>query len=109
MSNDTLKHFYERYIAAANARDFEFIAGLIHEQVSINGVPHTREDSINGLRGIADAVPNFLWCIEDLVINDDRIAARLRDTGTPTKQWLGFDPSGAKVDFTEFAFYTVRD
>ena len=109
MPDNSLRDFYERYVAAANARNFELIASLIHDDVMINGVPHKREDSINGLREITDAVPNFQWQIEDLIVQEDRIAARLRDTGKPVKKWLGFNPTGASVAFTEFASYKVRD
>jgi len=109
MPTDTLQEFYRRYIDAANARQFDVIATLIHDDVMINGLPHKREDSLSGLREITDAVPDFFWHIEDLLTQDDRIAARLRDTGKPTKRWLGFNPTGASVEFTEFASYKVRD
>lgn len=54
-------------------------------------------------------MPDFVWRIEDLFTQDGRIAARLRDAGTPAKRWLGFEPTGASVEFTEFASYRVRD
>ena len=109
MSNDELREFYLRYVDAANARDFDAIAPLIHDDVTINGVPSKRADVLASLKGITDAVPDFVWRIEDLFTQDDRIAARLRDGGTPAKKWLGFEPTGASVEFMEFASYRVRD
>ena len=109
MTNEQLQAFYNRYIEAANARDFETIAELIHDEVTIGGVSYKREHVLAALKGITDAVPDFVWHVEDLFTQDDRIAARLRDTGTPKQNWLGLEPTGASVEFTEFASYRVRD
>jgi predicted ester cyclase len=108
MSAEELRALYRRYVTAANARDFEAIANLIHDDVTINGVLHKREDVLASLASFADIIPDFTWTIEDLLVEDDRIAARLRDTGTPAKPWLGMEPTGAAIEITEFANYTVR-
>lgn len=34
MSNDELREFYLRYVGAANAREFDVIADLIHDEVT---------------------------------------------------------------------------
>lgn len=109
MSNDEMRDFYNRYIAAANARAFDDIAELIHDDVTINGAPYKRGDVLASLKGFTDAMPDMVWHIEDLIIEDDRIAARLRDTGTPAKTLFGLDATGAPVEYTEFASYKVRD
>ena len=55
------------------------------------------------------AVKDFVWRLDDLVIEGDRVAARLTDTGTPVTEWLGLQPTGNAVEFTEYAFYHFRD
>ncbi len=109
MASPDLTQFYTRYIAAINAREFDFVAGLIHEDVLMNGAPHKRADVLASLRGIADAVPDYRWNVQDLFVVDDRIAARLQNTGTPVKTFMGHAATGARVNFMEFASYKIRD
>jgi predicted ester cyclase len=109
MSDIDLEKFYRGYIGAINARNFEAVAELVHDDVTINGVPHKRADVLASLKGITDAVPDFVWTVEDLFVVDDRIAARLQDTGTPKQKFLGQDPTGTSIKFIEFGSYKVRD
>ena len=44
----------------------------------------------------------FAWHLEDVIVEGDRVSTRLRDTGTPVKEWLGLQPTGASAEFTEF-------
>jgi predicted ester cyclase len=106
---EEMHELYRRYVAAANARDYETIASLIHDDVMVNGVSSRRADVLASLAGFADVVPDFTWHIEDVLVAGDRIAARLRDTGTPAKRWLGMEPTNARIEITEFANYRVRD
>lgn len=109
MTNPDLTEFYTRYIAAANARDFGFIATLIPDEVLVNGSPYRRDDVLASLKGITDAVPDYRWNVQDLFVVDDRIAARLQNTGTPTGTFMGQEPTGRSVSLLEFAAYRIRD
>jgi predicted ester cyclase len=108
--NKTLHDFYRNYIAAANARDFAAIVNVVAESVTLNGAAVKREDIIAEFKGLVNAVPDFTWNIVDLVVEEDRIAARLRNTGTPeSTTFFGQNPNGKSVTFTEFGSYKVRD
>ena len=109
MTETDLQEFYQRYITAINARQFDVVAEMVGDDVTINGVPRKREDVLASLEGLADAVPDFVWNVQDLFVDGERIAARLRDTGTPTKTFLGQEATGASIDVMEFASYRVRD
>lgn len=109
MSTAELHAFYARYLEAVNARHYDFVATLIHDKVLMNGVERGRDDVIISLKGIIDAVPDFTWHLEELVVEGGRLVAKLRDTGTPAKPWVGLSPTGASVEFTEFCFYKVVD
>jgi len=109
VSNANLSDFYGRYIAALNARDFDTVRTLIADDVLVNGMAYKREDVIASLEGITDAVPDFHWTVEDLFTDDGRIAARLRDTGTPVKPFLGHDPTGRSLDIMEYGSYRVEE
>jgi predicted ester cyclase len=109
MSHPELAQFYARYIAAINARKFDIVAEMVHDDVLLNGAPYKRADVLASLKGIADAVPDFKWNVQDLFVVDDRIAARSQNTGTPTKTFLGQEATGAYVNFMEFGAYKIRD
>ena len=107
---DTLRDFYQNYVSAGNSRDFTAVAKAINGNVIINGVPMKRQDVLASLKGFVDAVPNLTWHIQDLVIEGDHIAVRFRVTGTPKKtSFLGPNPKGLLIAFTEFASYKVQD
>ena len=108
MTAEEMRAFYDRYVSAANAREFGFIASLIHDDIILNGKPAKREGAIKAFEDFAAAVPDIAWELEDIVIEGDRIAARLRDSGTP-RAAFGVEPNGARVEFAEVAFYKIRD
>ena len=91
-----LREFYLRYIDMLNARDLERLDEFVHDEVTQNGAPSTRADMLASLRTHTQAIPDLAWNVQELVIEGNRIAARLRDTG-------------ASVAFDECAFYEVSD
>jgi predicted ester cyclase len=108
MSTDEIRAFYLRYIDALNAREFERLGEFVHDEVTLNGAPVARDQIVTELHAIIDAVPDFAWDLRDLIIEGDRLAARLVDTGTPGREWLGLAP-GTKGEFAECAFYVLVD
>lgn len=83
---------------------------LIADEVLANGATYPREAVIASLKGISDAVPDYHWTIEDLFTDENRIAARLQDTGTPVKPFLGQQqPTGASLNIMEYGSYRVEN
>ena len=109
MSNPDLREFYDRYIAALNARDFDVMDKFIHDEVTLNGKPATREDILAVQRPEAGAVPDLHWVLTNLIIDGDRLGAQLVNTGTPTKTFVGVEPTGASFEVVEYAVYQVID
>ena len=58
---------------------------------------------------IINAVPDMHWEVQELLFDRDRIAARVVNTGTPVKEWLGVAPTGKSFEIVEYAIYKVRD
>jgi predicted ester cyclase len=108
-SSADLRSFYERYIEMLNAREFDRLDEFFHERVTQNGRPGTRAEILEALTMHTQGIPDLVWDLQELVIEGDRIAARLIDTGTPAKECFGLTPTGASVEFMECAFYRVRD
>ncbi|MET0273858.1 MAG: ester cyclase [Phenylobacterium sp.] len=108
-SEGEIRQFYERYIAALNAHEFHRMPEFIADSVTLNGNPGTRADVMAVLTADAEAVPDLRWRLDGLIIDGNRIGARLTNFGKPAKAWLGVAPSGKSFEVTEYAVYTVRD
>lgn len=109
MSNTDLRTFFQNYIDALNTHEFQRMTEFIHDELIMNGRPVTRDEVIAELEGHGAAVPDFTWRVKDLAIEDDRVAARLFNKGTPVKEWFGLTPTGATVEYAEYSFHKVRD
>ena len=109
MSTTDLHQIYLDYLAAANARELHRMAEFAHDTIVFNGETVSRDDYVAAMQQALDSVENLVWHLDDLVIEGDRVAVRLTDTGTPVKEWLGLQPTGRDVTFTECAFYHFRD
>lgn len=103
-----LHAFYDRYIAALNARDFDGMDAFIHDEVTLNGQPATRADILAVQRQEAGAVPDLHWTLTNLIVDGDRLGAQLVNTGTPTQAFVGVAPTGASFEVVEYAVYQVR-
>ncbi|MET8694479.1 ester cyclase [Streptomyces bauhiniae] len=104
-----LRAFYERYLKALNAHEFDGMGEFIADRTTLNGEPATRDDLLAVQRHDVDAVPDLHWELQELLFDGDRLAARLVNTGTPVKEWLGVEPTGASFEIVEYAIYQVRD
>lgn len=109
MSNPDLRDFYDRYIAALNARDFDVMDQFIHDEVTLNGKPATRSDLLAVQRDEAGSVPDLHWVLTNLIIDGNRLGAQLVNTGTPAKRFVGVEPTGKSFEVTEYAVYQVID
>lgn len=109
MSDSALRAFYLRYLAELNAHRFERMDRFINDRTTLNGEPATRDDLLAVQQADVAAVPDLHWELQELLFDGDRLAARLVNTGTPAKEWLGVAPTGASFEITEYAIYQVRD
>jgi predicted ester cyclase len=109
VTDNDLRAWYMRYAAALNAHEFDGMDEFINDEVLLGGVPGTRDDVVDTLKGIVDAVPDIHWEVEELLLDRDGIAVRAINTGTPAKDWLGVPPTGASFKIVEYAIYKVRD
>ncbi|MFF3710900.1 ester cyclase [Streptomyces phaeochromogenes] len=109
MSEKEVREVFERYIQALNAHEFDRMTEFIHDELTENGRPVTRDDVIAELKGHGDAVPDFTWRVRDVAIDGDRVAARLFNKGTPAKEWFGVAPTGETIEYAEYSFHKVRD
>ncbi len=99
--NPDPREFYDRYIAALNAREFHVMDKFIHDEVTLNGKPATRDDIVAVQRDEVGAVPDLHWVLTNLIVDGDRLGAQLVNTGTPAKKFVGVQPTGASFEVVE--------
>ena len=103
-----LEGIYRRYLASLNSRRFEELGEFVHDPIRFNGEVTSLADYAAAIQANIEAVPDFHWEIENIVAQNDLLAVRLTDTGTPTSEWLGYAPSGRAFSTHEFAVYRFR-
>ena len=109
MPNANLHDFLERYVATLNTHEFRRLTEFMHDDLTVNGQPMTRDQVIAGLEGHIDAVPDLVWRVTASAIEGERMAACFLNKGTPAKTWFGSKPTGSPVEYSEHLLHKVRD
>ena len=58
--------------------------------------------------GFVTALPDLEWTFDEVIAEDDRVAARWTTRGTLDGDLLGFAATGMPVEFTGISFLTIR-
>ena len=97
------KMITKRVIAMFNARDYTAVSDLFtedhvnHAIQTVNGPAKGREGVKAVIGRIESAFPDFKMEILDLIAEGDRVAYRMRFTGTHKGPYMGISPTGRKV------------
>jgi predicted ester cyclase len=82
---------------------------FVSEQVSGSGPVDGLTAYIEGIKAVCTAFPDYHWDLQELVVEDDRIAARLIGQGTHTGAFSGIAPTGRRIRTQELVFYRIVD
>ena len=100
---------YESYLACCNEHRFEQLGEFVDERVrgsrSVDGLTAY----IDGLKALGSAFPDYHWELQDLVIEEGSMAARLIGQGTHTGPFEGIAPTGRSISTQELVIYRVAD
>jgi len=87
MNATELGQHYRRYLECLNQRQIDQLDQFVHEAIRYNGAPMSRDDWKAGpILGTVEAMPDFRWTINEILVEGERIAVRLTDTGTLTRE-----------------------
>jgi predicted ester cyclase len=100
---------YERYLARCNERRFDELAEFVSDEVSGSGPIDGLADYIEGVKAVCTAFPDYHWELQELVVEDDTIAARLIGQGTHEGTFGGIAPTGQRVRTQELVIYRIAD
>ncbi len=96
---------YRRYIDACNVRAFDALAEFIADDV--RGEREGLDGWVRGLREVIDAFPDFHGEVQDVIVGDGTLVARLTDSGTHRRPIMGVPATGRHVEIQELAVYRI--
>jgi steroid delta-isomerase-like uncharacterized protein len=107
--SEQLELTYRRYIDALNERRFDDLQEFVHDELTYNSEPITREEYAAMLVEDVRAIPDLHYDIDLLVADDLHVACRLAFDCRPQGQFLGIPVNGRRVSFAEHVFYRLRE
>ncbi|GAA3634921.1 ester cyclase [Kineosporia mesophila] len=104
-----LTDIYRSYLDVLNERRFPALDQYVHDTVTYNGTPLTRQQYADLIENDARVIPDLRFVPELLTATDDVVACRLWFDCTPEHEFAGITPTGRRVAFAEHVFYRFRD
>lgn len=109
MTQAETESLYRRYLSYLNERRTDELGEFVHDELTYNGMPMTRLDYQDLIAGNIAAIPDLYFNIHILIANRDQVACRLLFDCTPQSEFLGLQPTGKSISFSEHVFYRFRD
>lgn len=104
-----LREWFEDYLDACNRHDLNRIREFVDPSVRRAHLTGGVEAWLADLDDLFHAFPDWRWRRIQLLVEDDRIAAHLRGSGTHSGAFLGIAPTRRHVNVAEFAMYRVAN
>jgi predicted ester cyclase len=101
------REWFADYLDALNRHDLAALRSLIDPSVRRAHRPAGVDAWLFELEELFDGFPEWRWKRIQLVVEEDRIAAHLRASGTHTGAFRGVAPTRRHVNVAEFGFYRV--
>jgi predicted ester cyclase len=96
---------YRDYLDCLNERRWDELGRFVAEEVRYNG----ERVGLGGYRAMLEAdtsaIPDLRFVPELLVAEDQIVACRLFFECSPQHAFLGFEPTGGRISFSEHVFY----
>lgn len=102
-----IRDWFADYLEACNRHDLDALRSLIDPGVRRAHLPGGADAWLSDLAELYAAFPDWRVRRIQLVIEDDRMAAHLRSSGTHTGAFRGIAATGRHVNAAEFAFYRL--
>lgn len=100
--------------SALNRKDVDAVVALMPADFLINiaGMPYQKKGTDTWwehAKLLFSAFPDIQVGIEDMFAADDRVAVRLRISGTHAGEFLGIQPTGKKIRYESTEIYRITD
>ncbi|MET0811608.1 MAG: ester cyclase [Microbacterium sp.] len=107
MESWELREWFADFLEASNRHDLDAIRSFVDPGVRRAHLPGGVDAWISDAEDLFRAFPDWRWRRIQLVIEDDRIAAHLRASGTQTGAFRGIPATKRHVNVAEFGFYRI--
>ena len=104
-----LRQRYLAYLDVLNERRFGDLVDFVADDLTYNGNPMTREQYQDARSREVEVIPDLRFDVDLLVVEGDQVACVLAFDCTPVRPFLGFEPPGRRIQFTEHVFYRFAD
>lgn len=104
-----MREWFADYLEACNRHDLDALRSLIHPEVRRAHLPGGVDAWISDLADLYAAFPDWRVRRIQLTVEDDRLAAHLRCSGTHTGAFRGIAPTGRHANVAEFGFYRLAN
>ncbi|MFD4960280.1 ester cyclase [Microbacterium sp. NPDC058389] len=99
--------WYADYLDACNRHDLAAIRSFVDAAVRRSHLPGGVDAWIDELDDLFRGFPDWRWRRIQLIVEDDRIAAHVRGSGTHLGEFRGIAPTRRHVNVAEFSMYRV--
>jgi predicted ester cyclase len=100
---------YRAYLTCLNERRFDDLDAFVHSTITYNGTPMTRAEYAGLIADDVAAIPDLAFVVDDLVVQDERVFARLWFDCTPRGDFRGLPVNGRRVTFAEHVLYRFAE
>ncbi len=104
-----IRHFHQ----AINEQDVKALRDLIHTQfvnhLGSLGDQNGPQALVDGLKPFFEALPDLSISEDYVVAQHDRVATRIKTSGTHKGSYMGIPASGNKVSFTGIVIYRIDE
>jgi predicted ester cyclase len=102
-----LREWYADYLDACNRHDLDAIRAFLDQEVRRAHLPRGADAWIDEFADLFAAFPDWRWRRIQLLVEDDRVAAHVRGSGTQAGAYRGIPPARRHVNVAEFAMYRI--
>jgi predicted ester cyclase len=104
-----MREWYADYLDACNRHDLDEIRTFIDPAVRRAHLPGGADAWIDDLADLFHGFPDWQWRRIQLIVEDDRVAAHLRGSGTHLGPFRGLAPTRRHANIAEFAMYRIAN
>jgi predicted ester cyclase len=109
MSESDLLAVYHDYLACLNDRRWGKLGEFVADRLVYNGKHMRLNDYRAMLEADVHAIPDLQFRPELLLADDHVVSCRLFFECNPRHAFLGFEPTGGQVSFSEHVFYRFQN
>lgn len=102
-----MQEWHGEFLDSCNRHDLAAIGSFLAPAVRRAHLPGGADAWLSELADLFHAFPDWRWRRIQLVVEDDRIAAHVRASGTHTGPFRGVAATRRHVNIAEFAIYRV--